>query len=455
MNMKRVGIVLLLLLSLNLAHAAMVQKMLSWDTSPTPNVTYNVYNAVGSAGTFYYLGNAGNALGYMVTYDDSQLAKWYVTAKDANGLESIPSNIVQKDPVVPLPSGLTFEAEAGVISPPFYVNGGVIQQDVSTTDGTGGSATYSFNIANPGGYTVNMLVNAPSGSQDSLYVNVDVQPDLVNQIWDIPNTAGYEMRSLQWRSETNVHTFNLTAAQHTLIVRGREAGTQFDRISITPLSVAPPPTNSFVLTAPIMEKTTLVNGDSTLVSASIRNTGSTDLFVADGALAIVAPGVSPTNSGPYLIISVVPAMTIKSNASVTFTGTLLVTNLYVGLWNSYLFARIGDVLNFSPLTPFNIAMEVPPLALPPAPQNLQGIVVSARRLKLTWYYPNPNSVVTTKIERKRGAEPYTLIKTIAGSTQTSWTDTSLWKKTEYWYRVRSINSVGAGPWSTTLYYKTP
>ncbi len=219
---------------------------LAWDASTSAGVvSYSLYQSVGT-GSFTLLLNT-TTLAATFNYDATVTNRWYATAKDFNGLESVPSNIVEKDPTAPPPLGLTFEAESGVITAPFYVTNGVVRQDVQTVGATlGGKAAYAFSVTNSGAYTLSALVNAPSEGANSIYVQIDANPtDL--QWWDIPVTAGFEMRTMAWKGETNAHSFSLTVGQHTLIIRGREAMTQLDRIALTPVVIAPiqpqPPRN--------------------------------------------------------------------------------------------------------------------------------------------------------------------------------------------------------------------
>jgi hypothetical protein len=105
-----------------------------------------------------------------------------------------------------------------------------------TTDITlGGRATYTFNVPNSGNYVVVGYVNAPDDSANSLWVNIDAEPIDPVSIWDIPFTSGFEARAVSWRGTAGLEfprIFALSAGTHTLIIRGREAGVQLDRIEI-------------------------------------------------------------------------------------------------------------------------------------------------------------------------------------------------------------------------------
>lgn len=215
---------------------------LIWDPSSATNATYRLYQSTG-AGPFgaVQVGIAGVTA--TVTYDATVKNQWYVTAYSTNYAppETPPSNILVRDPPPPVLPDLSFEAEAGSIIAPFYVSGASIQQDIQTTVAAdGGRASFQFTITNAGTYTVSALVNAPDGGSDSVFLNIDLEPGDLN-VWAIPNTIGFESRTVRFAGETNDHIFALTAMQHVLIIRGREAGCQLDRITIAPTAVTPPP----------------------------------------------------------------------------------------------------------------------------------------------------------------------------------------------------------------------
>ncbi len=211
---------------------------LTWDVSQGAT-SYLIYQSVGT-GPFTML---QSVLGTTATVnpDPALDTRYYATAVNiVNGVpaESGPSNLVTNRPP---PLNLSFEAELGVIASPFYISGGMVQQNVTTTAAAdGGQARYVFNVSTNGNYTVTMAVNAPTDDANSLFVAVDADPG-DNLIWDIPITSGVESRAMQWRGETNAHEFPLMTGKHELIIRGREAGTQIDRIVIGPVFVQPPP----------------------------------------------------------------------------------------------------------------------------------------------------------------------------------------------------------------------
>jgi hypothetical protein len=108
----------------------------------------------------------------------------------------------------------------------------------------GGKAVFNFSVTNAGDYQIQTMVCAPDESSNSFFVNIDASPVDPDMIWDIPVTAGFETRVINWRgngdSSTDQFTpksFKLEAGAHTLIIIGREPGTLLKSLTIFP---APP-----------------------------------------------------------------------------------------------------------------------------------------------------------------------------------------------------------------------
>ncbi len=154
------------------------------------------------------------------------------------------------------PSTIAFEAESGTVNAPFVVQGGSIVQDSLTSVTDGGRASYVFSVAQSADYVVSGMVNAPDDGANSFFVNVDAEPVDPTMIWDIPVTSGFESRTVSWRGTGTPEApklFSLTAGSHTLIIRGREAGVQLDRIDITKVGTTTrpaAPTNLRVVSTP-------------------------------------------------------------------------------------------------------------------------------------------------------------------------------------------------------------
>lgn len=214
---------------------------LAWDSSTGTNVQYLVYRSVGTAPFNMILSTLGTTA--TVTPDAVQPTRYFTTAYSTNYArpESDPSNIVTLAPSSPTLPGLSFEAEAGAITAPFYASNGSVRQDLQTTVAAdGGRLSFQFGVTNAGLYTVTALVSAPDGGSDSFFVNVDTEPGDAN-VWSIPNTIGFEWRGVRFAGETNDHQFALTAMAHVLIFRGREANCAIDRVTIVPVATPVPP----------------------------------------------------------------------------------------------------------------------------------------------------------------------------------------------------------------------
>jgi hypothetical protein len=147
---------------------------------------------------------------------------------------------------IPAPSFSTntyVEAEAGNIRLPFKKYNGSVYQTTNNQGNAaaGGAATYVFTVPTAGVYTLEALVNAPTLASDSVSVNIDNQPQDPSMVWDIRLTHGVELRRLSWRGtgsadasnqQYNPKVFTLTAGRHTVIIRGREANVQIDKIRL-------------------------------------------------------------------------------------------------------------------------------------------------------------------------------------------------------------------------------
>ncbi|HLC78935.1 MAG TPA: Calx-beta domain-containing protein [archaeon] len=140
-----------------------------------------------------------------------------------------------------LNTSTTFEAESGAITAPFNVSTNYISQPVEITNPTqAGRASYQFTINEQADYIINAVVNAPTTSADSFFVNIDSEPTDPAMVWDIiPLTIGMQERKVGWRGvgtfdnpQFKTKVFNLSTGQHQLIIRGREANAQIDRITI-------------------------------------------------------------------------------------------------------------------------------------------------------------------------------------------------------------------------------
>jgi hypothetical protein len=204
-----------------------------------------------SNGTPWFVlnGLGGNTYTIQTSSDLVNWASFSTNAEPSTGAlllkDATPSKPQQRFyRAVPWPSGSTFlSATAGRISPPFTITNSFVNQSVQTTEPTnGGLATYTFNITTPGNYVVQALVNAPNEGANSVFLNIDADPQSPTMISDIyPLTSGFAIRTLSWRGNgTDVSNqyipkvFNLTHGTHQLVIRGREVNTQLKNISIVP-----------------------------------------------------------------------------------------------------------------------------------------------------------------------------------------------------------------------------
>jgi len=221
----------------------------------TANVTANGYTI-----TKVQFFNGSALLGedlsspYGYTWANMSAGTYSLSAKavySSGGTVSSPvANITVANPTTNPPSvnGLTFEAISGQIALPFKVANGTVSQTVDTGLSGAGRAAYTFNVASAGNYTVEVDVDAPNGSQNSLFVNIDGEPTDPYMVWHIPVTTGLQRRPVSWQGNGTVDSsqfapkvFALSAGTHQLIIRGREANVKLGTIAVLPASSLPAP----------------------------------------------------------------------------------------------------------------------------------------------------------------------------------------------------------------------
>jgi hypothetical protein len=206
-----------------------------------------IYTINGGAEVVFQSG-AGSVLPISFTYPTGSGGNTYVwTLRVSDGQLTSQSQLTIGVETPPAAQGLTFPVSAGVISAPFVLANNYISQSVQTTVPTnGGRAAFNLTITNAGYYVIQGLVNAPDASANSLYVNIDAEPQDPLMIWDIVMTSGFEQRLASWRG-TGTDTsdqfvpkvFNLAAGAHQVIFRGREANVQLQSFSLLQVPTAP------------------------------------------------------------------------------------------------------------------------------------------------------------------------------------------------------------------------
>jgi parallel beta-helix repeat protein len=143
----------------------------------------------------------------------------------------------------PVPGLSWWEAESNFASPFTKGTSGTtsyIAQPNETTLANSGRSSYNFTLSESGNYVVKMLLNASGDGSNSLWVNLDSQPQDPTMVWDIlPHTTNFEERTVSLRgsgtfdnNEFNPKIFSLTAGNHTLMVWGRENNVQIDKIKL-------------------------------------------------------------------------------------------------------------------------------------------------------------------------------------------------------------------------------
>jgi hypothetical protein len=226
------------------------------DPNGLPLTWQWLYSFDGSADTVYQSGT-GAVTPISVNYPASVANNSYVwKLRVSNGSATAESDLsvdVEAPPATP--GNPTFAATSGTVSGQFATTNGAIYQTVETSTTNGGRATYNFTLTNAGSYVVQILLNAPNTAANSLYLNIDADPQDPTMIFDVPLTSGFEQRIASWRGNGTFDNnqfvpkiFNLSAGAHQLVILGREANVQMQTFSI--LKLPPPPQNLRVLAGP-------------------------------------------------------------------------------------------------------------------------------------------------------------------------------------------------------------
>ncbi|HWQ90589.1 MAG TPA: hypothetical protein VN673_02875, partial [Clostridia bacterium] len=192
------------------------------DPQSLPLTWQWVYTVNGGAEVVYRSGS-GSVAPASFTYPTTSASSTYVwKLRVSNGTTSAEQSLtvgVEAQP--PVVAGPVFEAESGVITAPFTVASGIVSQASETSLNAGGRAVYSFSVTEPGSYVVRALVNAPGDGNNSLFLNIDGEPQDPSMICDIEITSGFEPRFMGWRgngtfdkNEFVPKAFNLTAGTH-------------------------------------------------------------------------------------------------------------------------------------------------------------------------------------------------------------------------------------------------
>ena len=279
------------------------------------DVTAPVFTSVAiQSATNVVLSIAGSASGFFALYASTDLVSWFYVTNlypDSSGLAQWVQQIVPPRRFFrllqqPSRTQVQIAAVSGVVQPPFVIVSNYVSQAVTTTGTNGGHAEYVFVAPYTGTYVLQALVNAPNTDSNSFFVDIDEEPDASASMWDVnPTTAGFESRFVSWRGSGTATSnqfvpkvFSLTAGPHQLIVRGREAGTLLQRVTV--ISAVFLPASSASLSPPFI-----------LANNSIYQTINT-MNPADGGRAVF--NFSIGLAGDYSVQGLVQAPDDSSNS---------------------------------------------------------------------------------------------------------------------------------------------
>jgi len=237
---------LLLLVSLLSGVSAFSQTTLAlgWNQSTGSVAGYYVFQGTN---THLYTKkfDAGKNLLMQFTNLTAGVTYYYaVTSYTSTGVESdfsseasyTASSGLLPPPIVNLKPGATLTPDLATITAPFILSGGMISQALQTTVTTGGSLVYNITNAIPGNYVIWAQVKAPSTNANSFYINIDAQPTDPMMIWNLAVSSALTNEVVSWQgiSDFVPKVFFLSAGNHQVIVRGREANVQLGAITFMP-----------------------------------------------------------------------------------------------------------------------------------------------------------------------------------------------------------------------------
>jgi hypothetical protein len=134
---------------------------------------------------------------------------------------------------------------SATLTPPMISTDGYIYQPNQTELANSGRAIFNFSVTNNGDYLVMCIVDAPSDSANSLFVNIDSEPQDPSMVWHISPTTGFNQRYASWQGagtwdkpQYRGVRFTLNAGSHQLIFRGREGNVKISQVYIIPNSSA-------------------------------------------------------------------------------------------------------------------------------------------------------------------------------------------------------------------------
>jgi hypothetical protein len=193
------------------------------------------------------LGGSGSNRTVTITPAAARTGTATITLAASDGALTRSTNFLVTINALPPGNGLTIASTVGSISAPFVVGVGTISQPAYSSLTGGGKAVYSFSVPTAGDYTVTALVSAPTTGENSFFVNIDGEPTDPLMIWDVPISNDMTAQTVSWRGDGGVNpntasgmnasfapkVFTLSAGEHQLIVRGREANVQLGTITLT------------------------------------------------------------------------------------------------------------------------------------------------------------------------------------------------------------------------------
>lgn len=312
---------------------------LAW-TKPTGAVgSYKLYQTAGTLFTPVLATPATNAAVSGLLSNTTY--RFYVTALNAAGQESAPSNVVTNREVavvVPPPStNIVIEAEAAVLASPMVAasdakaSGG---RYVSSATANAGTARFTLTIPRTAIYTVWLRNLSPNSSTDSVWVSMDGATEVA-----FGTARGTWSTNWQWSpvsvndGPTNAVLYPLTTGSHVLQFRGRDAGTKLDQVLLTTnrafnpnVPVPPVVTNTPPTVTPIADRTVAwvkswpgASFTFTIGDGQTPTTGLTVTATSSNTAIVPASGLVMSGTGATRTLTVTPAAGQSGTVTITVT----------------------------------------------------------------------------------------------------------------------------------------
>jgi chitodextrinase len=176
------------------------------------------------------------------------------------------------------------------------------------------------------------------------------------------------------------------------------------------------------------------------LTATVAGTGRVDLIWTDNSVGETGFRVERARDP---LFSLDPTATEVTGTTFSDSPPAALT----GYWYR-VFARDASSLS----SPSNTAWAAIPAAPPEAPSGLRAVAVRRRLVTVAWIDRSGDEEGFV-LERSANGLTFTAIAQLPANT-VSHTDSGLFRRRRYWYRLRAFNAAGSSPWSNVIGVRT-